>query len=273
MVLKIKYLFWNVYKKNLIGPLLQVILENDIDIVALVETQNLDIQGLINSLKLQYQEWKSVEICPEGDIRVLAKTNVHITPHKEDKRFATYKIDNEKEVYLFNVVHLSSPMFMEESARDIRAINVSRILLKMEEDIFKDSEFKSIIVGDFNLQPYSQGISSVYGFNATMSIIKARKKTRKVEGEQKYFYFNPTWKLMGDNQLAQGTYYSSNDQQEKSIFWYSFDEVLIRPFFIDRFSWEFFDIIEKTEMHKFMSKDIINKVNYSDHLPLKFEII
>lgn len=95
MVLKIKYLFWNVYKKNLIGPLLQVILENDIDIVALVETQNLDIQGLINSLKLQFQEWKSVEICPEGDIRVLAKTNVYITPHKEDKRFATYKIDNE----------------------------------------------------------------------------------------------------------------------------------------------------------------------------------
>ena len=190
----------------------------------------------------------------------MSKTNIHIMPHKEDKRFATYKIVNEKEFYLFFVVHLSSPMFMEECARDVRAINVSRVLLKMEQDIFKDSEFRSIIVGDFNLQPYSQGISSVYGFNATMSTTKARKKTRKVESEQKYFYFNPTWKLMGDNQLVQGTYYSSCNQQEKSIFWYLLDEVLIRPYFIDKFNWEYFDIIEKTKKHIFISKDMPDSI-------------
>lgn len=77
-------MFWNLYKKNLIGPLIQIILENVVDIVALVETDNLDMQGVINALKLQAQEWKVLEICPEADIRVLDNYNF-VSNSKIDK--------------------------------------------------------------------------------------------------------------------------------------------------------------------------------------------
>lgn len=164
------------FRKNLIGPLIQIILENDVDIVALVETENLDVQGVVNALKLKNQEWKVLEICPEADIRVLSKRNIHISVHKEDKRFASYKIFEKEEVYLFNVVHLSSAMYLEEAARDQRAMNISRVLRKIEEGVFADTEYKSIVVGYFNLQPYFLGISSVHGFNATMSMTKAKKR-------------------------------------------------------------------------------------------------
>lgn len=268
----IKFVFWNIYKKNLIGPIVQIILENNVDIIALAETETLDVQAVLNSLKLQTYDWKVVEICPETDICLLAKSNIHISVYKEEKRFATYKIYCGEEVYLFSVVHLASPMFLDEHARDMRAINISQVLRKMEEDVYGKTEYKSIIVGDFNLQPYSQGISSVYGFNATMSISKAKKIVRQIDGENKHFYFNPTWKLMGDNCMVQGTYYNNSDQQEKSIFWYSFDEVLIRPYFIDGFNWKYFDIVEKTDKLSFVNNDIIDKNNYSDHLPIRFEI-
>ena len=257
----------------MIGPLIQIILENDVDNVALVETNNLDMQGVINGLKLQTKEWKVLEICPEADIRVLAKCNIQISVHKEEKRFTSYKIFDKEEIYLFNVVHLSSAMYLEEAARDQRAINVSQVLRKIEEGIFADTEYKSIVVGDFNLQPYSLGIISVHGFNATMSMTKAKKRFRKVEDESKLFYFNPTWKLMGDNKIVQGTYYNSSDQQEKSIYWYSFAQLLIRPCFIERFNWDYFGIIEKTESYYFVSNEKIDKSNYSDHLPIKFEIM
>ena len=255
------------------GSLSQVILENNIDIVALAESENLDIRSLINELKLQGQNWKLIEICPISDIRLLAKQTLRISVHQEEKRFSAYKVLDGEEMYLLNVVHLSSAMHLEEEARNARAISISQVLRKVEESVFVNSEYKSIIVGDFNLQPYSQGISGVYGFNATMSIPKAKKILRTVDGEPKYFYFNPTWKLMGDNKNAQGTYYNNSDQQERSIFWYSFDEILIRPYFIDKFNWEYFGIIEKTKMHKLVSSEIINKNDYSDHLPIKFEII
>lgn len=128
-------------------------------------------------------------------------------------------------------------------------------------------------VGDFNLQPYSRGVSGIYGFNATMSAGKAMKKLRIVDGEVKYFYFNPIWKLMGDNRIVQGTYYSNSDQQGKSIFWYSYDQLLIRPFFIERFNWDYFDIVEQTKSYQFIRNEVIDKHHYSDHLPLKFEIL
>ena len=51
----------------IIGPLLQVILENNIDIAALVETETLDVAALLNSLKLQSQDWKLLELLPETD--------------------------------------------------------------------------------------------------------------------------------------------------------------------------------------------------------------
>lgn len=155
----------------------------------------------------------------------------------------------------------------------MRAINVSQVLRKVEEGIFQKKEYKSIIVGDFNLQPYSLGISSVHGFNATMSISKAKRIFLKAGGEQKRFYFNPTWKLMGDNKNVQGTYYNNSDQQDRSIFWYSFDEILIRPYFIDRFNWDYFEIVEKTADYAFIRNDMIDKHRYSDHLPIKFEIM
>ncbi|RKI43529.1 hypothetical protein D7V86_24305 [bacterium D16-51] len=68
-------------------------------------------------------------------------------------------------------------------------------------------------------------------------------------------------------------HYNNGDQQDKSIFWYTFDELLIRPYFIDKFNWNYFDIIEKTKSYKFVSRDMIDKLGYSDHLPIKFEII
>jgi hypothetical protein len=168
---------------------------------------------------------------------------------------------------------LLSGLFTEESARNHWAQNVSDLFRKTEEDVFHENEFKSIVLGDFNLQPYSYGIAGILGFNATMSILKAKKRYRLVQGKKHYFYFNPMWKIMGDNKTIQGTYYGENDQQGLSMYWYSFDEVLIRPYFINKFNWEYFGVVEKTDEHKFIKNNKINGFEYSDHLPLKFEIV
>lgn len=76
-------------------------MENDVDIVALVETNNLDMQGVINGLKLQTKEWKVLEICPEADIRVLAKSNIQILVIKRRKDLLPIKyLTRKKYIYL-----------------------------------------------------------------------------------------------------------------------------------------------------------------------------
>jgi hypothetical protein len=44
-------LFWNIAEKNLIDPLIQIILENKADVVALAEAGQLDINSLLNALE------------------------------------------------------------------------------------------------------------------------------------------------------------------------------------------------------------------------------
>lgn len=254
----IRYLFWNIYKKNLIAPILQIITENKIDICALAECDTLDSKSLLNQLKRFGEEWKLIEILPKGNLKLFSRQTINISVIKEEKHYSSYKVTDKKVTWLLNIVHLTSAMFKDENARNRRADNVS--------DLIRN-------VGDFNLQPYSQGIAGVFGFNATMSVTNARKLYRKIDGEKRYFYFNPMWKLMGDNKLVQGTYYGDNDQQDLSMFWYSFDEVVIRPYFIDKFNWEYFGVVERTENYNFVSHHKINKAAFSDHLPLKFEII
>ena len=86
------------------------------------------------------------------------------------------------------------------------------------------------------------------------------------------FYFNPVWKLMGDNTLVQGSYYNNEDSQDKSIYWYAYDAVLLRPYFIDKFNWNKFQYVFETKKHSLISGETINKKEYSDHLPIIFEI-
>lgn len=178
-MIQIRFLFWNINKKNLIFPLVDLILENDIDVVALVEIKKLDITGVLNQLGIKNQEWKEHAVCPDGDIVLLSKSNISISIVCEEKHYATYKMKFEFNDILLNVVHLISSIHKEEEARSNRASTISDIMRKKEEEIFVTKEYKSIVVGDFNLQPYSNGIAGVYGFNATMSANIAKKKERK----------------------------------------------------------------------------------------------
>ena len=58
----IKILFWNIYNKNLISPLIDLIKENQLDIVSLAEAENLDITAILNNLKLSGNEWNNIQI-------------------------------------------------------------------------------------------------------------------------------------------------------------------------------------------------------------------
>ena len=68
----IKILFWNIYNKNLISPLIDLIKENQLDIVSLAEAENLDITAILNNLKLSGNEWNNIQISP--------RTNLNIVP-------------------------------------------------------------------------------------------------------------------------------------------------------------------------------------------------
>lgn len=141
-----------------------MIKENKTDVVTLAEATNLDIPAVLNHLKVCGDEWKDIQISATNDIRVLAKKEMQIIPFKEEKHYSIYKVKKkEKLESLLVVVHLLSKKIKSDEAQYNRAYNISRELNKYEQELFCETERRTIVVGDFNMQPYEAGICSGYG--------------------------------------------------------------------------------------------------------------
>ena len=76
---------------------------------------------------------------------------------------------------------------------------------------------------------------------------------------------------MGNNKnVCKGTYYYATST--KSYYWYTYDQVILRPELINRFNIDKLNIITEINNKSLINKGIPNKKEISDHLPIKFEI-
>ena len=80
------------------------------------------------------------------------------------------------------------------------------------------------------------------------------------------------WNLMGKRGNALGTYFFDSDQDDNSFYWYTFDQVLLRPELMDEFVWDEFEIIDQVGGNSLIRNNKIYSKKYSDHLPIKFAV-
>ncbi|MCI9199938.1 MAG: hypothetical protein HFI03_05820 [Lachnospiraceae bacterium] len=275
----IKCLFWNLNKKNLVQELMEIVLENNSDIIMAVEAENLDTQYLLSGLRRQGKVFDKKEMLPKGNgMMLFAAESIAISVYREEKYFAAYKVHENGKNRLLVMVHLTSAMYCGEFGRNQRANDLSKTISKLEEFCNIEAEkageekYDTIVAGDFNLHPFSAGMIGMHGFNAVMDPNRALKESRTWNGNKLKFYYNPMWNLMGKWDKVLGTYYFEHDQDDNSFYWYTFDQVLIRPELIDSFVWDEFGIVDHVEKASLLKNNKIYNTKYSDHLPIKFAI-
>jgi len=262
-----------------VQELIEISLENHIDIIMIAESENLDMQYFLSGLRKNGKIFTQIELLPKKrGLTLFANESLEVLIYKEEKYFTAYKVHNNGKKYLLFVTHFTSPMYKGESARVQRANTLYRTIEKMEsacnevETQTGKRKYNSIVVGDFNLQPFSDGIIGIHGFNAIMDANKAKKGSRTFGESNIRFFYNPMWRLMGKHDGIFGTYYCETDQEDKSFYWYTFDQVLLRPELIDEFVWDEFEIIKKIGNKTLIKNNRIYKEKFSDHLPIKFKI-
>lgn len=276
---KIKYLLWNVNRKNLVRELIEIVLENHIDIIMAVEAENLDVQYFTAQLKKYDIFFEKKQILKrQNGIILLANTDYAISVYKEEKHFTAYKIHEKDKNRLLIVVHFTSSVHYSETARNQRAGELSKTIEKLEEMCNLEAEkegvqpYMTMIAGDFNLHPFSAGIIGAHGFHALMDEYQALKKSRRIDGNEIRFYYNPMWSLIGKRDSVSGTYYYEADQDDKLFYWYMFDQILLRPELINEFDWDEFEIIDHIGNTSLLKNHKIYSKKYSDHLPVKFAV-
>ena len=123
----------------------------------------------------------------------------------------------------------------------------------------------TIILGDFNMNPFDHGMIAGNAFNAVMSESIARKGYRTIQGKKHEYFYNPSWKLYGSDSKKPGTYFLSHPNHT-SFHWNIYDQVLIRPSLLEHYEISY-SAIQDDKFFNNMG------TGYSDHSPIKFELI
>lgn len=259
-----KILFWNTHNNENINPILaEIVLEERISVVALAE-YTADISELVDRIAEN-----GVYMAPYftlGCDRIKILGTVKDVSPAAHTRYASIQVFNKSDI--FCCIHLPSKTHADSSKRGIA---VSKIVREIENLETKYGTKNTIIVGDFNVNPYEPECLEAQYFHGIPASEDAAKMSRVVMEETFNMFYNPMWNLLGDFDSPPGTYYMSTNETS-CPFWNLFDQVIIRPHIRHRFEDNTLRIITNTEMINLLDKNGHPNKKISDHLPIVFEI-
>ncbi|MET3698385.1 hypothetical protein SAMN05877753_10925 [Bacillus oleivorans] len=269
-MININILFWNIKNNIKTVPAISYLCkERKINILILSEANRIDSEIIVNSLKKIDFNF-TVEL-PMPSNRTLLFHNIgkRINKYHDGTFYSLFKLKFRNSLLLLASLHLPSMLHNSENEIGAQAAQIKREIEIYEEDLKTD---KTMVVGDFNLNPFSELMVSAYGFNAIMDKDIALKIHRTIYNTKYKYFYNPMWTLHGNiNNEVLGTYFYHN--KPTSYIWNMFDQVLIRPSLMEHFNFNDLEIISRIgEKSLLRDNGRPNSALYSDHLPLKFSI-
>jgi hypothetical protein len=170
---------------------------------------------------------------------------------------------------LIVAVHLPSKLFLSDEEQALLAPRTSQLIERLEEQL---GHRRTIVIGDFNMNPFAAGLVGSEGFHATMSRSIAARKSRTVLGQTRHFFYNPMWSLLGDNSPGPpGTYFYSSSSP-LALFWNTFDQVLLRPDLANYFQPGDVRVISSVGSQSLLTSAGVPDRAVADHLPLFAEV-
>jgi hypothetical protein len=168
--------------------------------------------------------------------------------------------------FLLCTVHLHSQYALEPLDQTAEAIHVNETIREAEENV---GHARTIVVGDFNMNPFHEGILSASAFNAVMSADIAQRGTRTHLEREHPFFYNPMWGQLGDSKSRPPGSFFYHPPGQLSIYWHMLDQVLLRPDMIAGFDSSSLRILDSSTEMKLVAK---GRPCVSDHLPLFFRL-
>lgn len=127
------------------------------------------------------------------------------------------------------VVHFPSKLNWSDTSQAFLCTSMMRDVERFEgDDRFKNS----ILIGDFNMNPFEPGMVARNGLNAQPDLLAMQgiDDHPLVDATRYRPFYNPMWRFFGDQQKPFGSYYFTKAKYNLHAFdWNIFDQVLIRP--------------------------------------------
>jgi hypothetical protein len=262
------FLFWNLNKRSLSARLVRLAAVHDLDFILLAESR-LNPRDLCAALSAAGGEYFFPQTFHSGKLQVYARRTWHTEDAMNTPRFTIRRI-RQRNGYEYNLVvaHLPSAIDSNLDSRNQGIAKLRREILTVEHET---GHRRTIVVGDFNMNPFDAGIVGCEGLHAVMTTALASRRTRTVGQEQYPFFFNPMWSHFGERSTHPAGSYFYPRAELVCQFWHVYDQVLIRP-----------DLIGALRSVRLLSHDGTEALvledgrpdhkTASDHLPLYFEL-
>jgi endonuclease/exonuclease/phosphatase family metal-dependent hydrolase len=266
-----RFLFWNINRKPLAEVIAELAEENGIDVVILAESE-IDPNTLLRTLNRGTVASFHLSVGFSPAIRIFTRfSQDFLMPIYESDRVSIRRLALPARLEVLLVAaHLPSKLHWSAESQSFGCTELA-LQIAAQED--RAGHRRTVVVGDFNMNPFEFGIVAAGGLHAVMSRRIAARAARVVQGRDYQMFYNPMWNHLGDAMTdTAGSYYYDN-AEHVNYFWNMFDQVLIRPELAERFDPRKLHILKSVGTNSLVRRDgRPNDGRYSDHLPLVFEM-
>lgn len=257
-------LFWNVNRKDICSLVCEAAIAVNADIIVLVEN-SLPTKQVLPTLRSKVSTTFSIPAATPGRFQVFSRNpDLDLQEVYGGDRISLRRLHHAGVDLLLGIVHLVDKMNWDANNQ---AAQVQLLAQEIHSQEDLRGHLRTVILGDFNMNPFDSAMNMAPGMNAMMSKNCVRRGERKLQGKKYRYFYNPMWSLFGDNTPGPpGTFYHSVSSQ--GIFgWNMLDQVLIRPSAIRWFSRvEILTSAGSTSLCRTSMRP--NKSIGSDHLPI-----
>ena len=169
---------------------------------------------------------------------------------------------------LLAVLHFQSRRSWTSSAQALQAPVTQREISETEDTV---GHRRTLLVGDFNMNPFDLGMIGAQALNAVMARDLVQNEERTVAGQSYRYFYNPMWGHFGDRTPGPpGTHFYPAASPE-GVYWNMFDQVLLRPALMD-------SLVELRIVDSDGQSSLVTErgrprsSTASDHLPILFRL-
>ena len=259
MVNDVKLLFWNLKRNSNEKWIAEVIRENDVDVAIFAEYKETSFSKVEELLQYDFTWHEGYGACDK--VTIIAKKSVAVSVRREQNRYAIYYISIDSYNFIIAGVHLPAPPTASASDRKDVIRDLVRDICEQER---KRKSYSTIVIGDFNCNPFDEEIVEKSAMNAVLfkQLIDNQEYVRHQEKQYRRFY-NPTLHYLSETTQTYGSIYNSTGNAQ--IYWNSFDQIMVRKELTDALKEVFY-------LTSINGKSLIKRIkpddSISDHLPL-----
>lgn len=257
--------FWNAGKTASLQHVLAFVQDQDLDILVLAEPADSEVSVLEHLNTNSAVTYHATARIP-GDFQLFTRIAPdHVSPVSDGSRLAIRHIQPVlDEDFLLGIVHLPSKLALSAAEQAQLSSRWSEMIKTAERKV---GHARTVLVGDFNMNPFEDGMITSEGLHAVSSRAVAARQGRRVYDVYRDFFYNPMWSFLAEDGRGPGTYYYAGSGP-LVYFWNTFDQALLRPSLAARFQGGDVNVVSKVGEYSLLTKNGHPRVAVSDHLPL-----